>query len=151
MKKYDQMSSLVWLLFALYICLESIRLPLGSWRDPGAGFLPLGSGIFLGFLSIVSYLQAHLSRSEDVRDSWYSKERWKNLILVLAALLAYAIFLEILGFLLGTFLLLIFLFRGIEPQRWAVAIGGSALASFLSYAVFELWLRTQLPKGILGL
>jgi hypothetical protein len=37
-----------------------------------------------------------------------------------------------------------------EPQRWLVAIGGSAIASISSYAVFELWLKTQLPKGFLG-
>jgi len=66
------------------------------------------------------------------------------------ALFWYAIFLEILGFLMVTFLLLIFLFRGIEPQRWLVSVGGSALASLICYAIFELWLKTQLPKGILG-
>jgi len=144
------MSSLVWLMFALYICIESMRLPLGSWRDPGPGFLPVGSGIILGLLSGIVYLRARGSKSPEVKESWYSTERWKNLILVLAALFAYAIFLETLGFLLGTLLLLIFLFRGIEPQRWIVSIGGSALASFISYVVFELWLKTQLPKGILG-
>ncbi len=30
------------------------------------------------------------------------------------------------------------------------AVGGSVIASVSCYAVFELWLRTQLPKGILG-
>ena len=150
MKKNDQMSSLVWLLLALYICTESMRLPLGAWRDPGPGFLPLGSGIILGILSGIAYLKASMSKSPEAKGSWYSKERWKNLVVVVVALFAYAIFLEILGFLLATFLLLIFLFRGIEPQKWVVSIGGSALASFISYAVFELWLKTQLPKGILG-
>jgi putative tricarboxylic transport membrane protein len=150
MKRYDQISSLIWLAFAIYISTESLRLPLGSWRDPGPGFLPLGSGFILGVLSFVSHLQARRRKSKDVRESWYSQERWKNLILVLVALFAYAVFLEILGFLISTFLLLIFLFRSIEPQRWVLSIGGSALASSLSYAIFELWLKTQLPRGILG-
>lgn len=150
MKRYDQISGLVWLFFAVYICIASFQSPLGSWRDPGPGFVPLISGIVLGGLSFLCYVRARLSKSEEARESWYPKEKWKKLISVLAALFAYAIFFEILGFLLATFLLLIFLFRGIEPQRWVVAIGGSALASFLSYAIFELWLRTQLPKGVLG-
>jgi hypothetical protein len=42
------------------------------------------------------------------------------------------------------------LFRFVEPQKWVVAVGGSALASIASYVVFELWLKTQLPRGILG-
>ncbi len=150
MKSLDRTSSLVWLFLAIYICVESVRLPLGSWRDPGPGFFPLGTGILLGILCLVCYFQAPQKKSEEAREPWYPKERWKSLIMILAVLFAYAVFLEILGFLLLTFLLLVFLFRAIEPQKWVVAIGGSALASLICYAVFELWLKTQLPKGILA-
>jgi putative tricarboxylic transport membrane protein len=150
MKRYDEISSLVWMSLAIFICIESTRLPFGSWRDPGAGFFPLLSGIFLGFLSGLTLVRAFLNKKEELREKWYPQDKWKSLISVLMVLIGYAVFLEILGFLLSTFLLLVFLFRGIEPQRWIVAIGGSALASVISYAVFELWLKTQLPKGILG-
>ncbi len=152
MRRYDQMSSLVWLAFAIYICITSSRLSFGSFDHPGPGFLPLLVGIFLGMFSIIAFLQAYLSKVVDETiSSWYPKERWKKLIGVLTVMFAYACCLEILGFLLTTFLLLIFLFRaGMESQKWSVAIGGSAIASFSSYAVFELWLKTQLPKGLLG-
>ena len=80
-----------------------------------------------------------------------ARDRWKNLAGVLVSLFIYAGILDFLGFVLSTFLLLVFLFRfGITPQRWIWAIGGGAIASLSCYAVFELWLRTQLPKGILG-
>ncbi len=152
MKRYDRTSSLVWLAFAIYICIESSRLSFGSFHSPGPGFLPLLVGLLLGIFSIIVFLQATLSgKPQESIPSWYPQERWIKLIWVLVALFAYAICLEILGFLISTFLLLAFLFRfGTEPKRWVVAIGGSALASLSSYAVFELWLRTQLPKGILG-
>ena len=152
MRRYDQMSSLVWLVFAIYICIASSRLSFGSFDHPGPGFLPLLVGIFLGIFSIIAFLQAHLSKLPDeTTSSWYPKERWKKLVGVLAVMFIYAFCLEILGFLLSTFFLLVFLFRvGMEPQRWLVAVGGSAIASFASYAVFELWLKTQLPKGLLG-
>ena len=150
MKRYDQISSLVWLALALFICVESVRLPIGSWRDPGAGFFPLWSGIFLGVLSGITFIRAFLSKETEPRDSWYPRDRWKSLILIPAVLTAYALSLEVIGFLSSTFLLLALLFRAIEPQRWIVAIGGSAAASVLSYAIFELWLKTQLPKGIFG-
>lgn len=144
------MSSLVWLSFAIYVCIESIRLPLGSWRDPGPGLMPLIAGIILGALCFGLYLQARLNQSAGIQGPWYPRKRWKRLTLVLAALLAYAIFLEFLGFLLSTFFLLLFLFRGIEPQKWVLSIGGAALASMIAYAIFELWLKTQLPRGVLG-
>jgi putative tricarboxylic transport membrane protein len=149
-KKYDQISSLVWILLAVYIVVESLRLPLGSWRDPGPGFLPLGSGLGLGILGLVAYLQARSRKKDEGQKSWYSEEKQKSLILILAVLLGYAFALDWLGFLLATFLLLVMLFRFVEPQRWIVAIGGSALASIASYVIFELWLKTQLPRGILG-
>lgn len=152
MRKYDQMSSLVWLAFAIYICIASSRLSFGSFDHPGPGFLPLLVGIFLGIFSIIAFLQAYLSKvTDETTSSWYPKERWKKLIGVLMVMFIYALCLEILGFLVSTFLLLVFLFRfGTESQRWLVAIGGSGIASFSSYAVFELWLKTQLPKGLLG-
>lgn len=152
MKRYDQMSSLVWLTFAVYICIASSRLSFGSFDHPGPGFLPLLVGICLGIFSIVAFLQARLSKeNNEPTSSWYPKQRWKKMIGVLAVMFIYAFCLEILGFLLATFLLLIFLFRaGMESPKWAVAIGGSAIASFCSYAVFELWLKTQLPRGLLG-
>lgn len=151
MKRYDQISSLIWFFFAIYICVESIRLPLGSWRDPGPGFLPLLVGLILAGLSIICFMQARMAESTEQKASWYSRERWKNLIWILLALLAYALVLDYLGFLMSTFLLLIFLFRfGMEPQKWFWAIGGSVIASVSCYVVFELWLQTQLPKGILG-
>jgi len=150
LKKYDKISSLIFLLFAAYICIESLRLPLGSWRDPGAGFLPLGSGLCLGILSIVAYFQARFRAGEDVWRPWYSKERRKSLLIILGLLFAYALILEFLGFLLGTFILLLMLFRLVEQQKWVVAVGGSAIASIVSYAVFQVWLKTQLPRGIFG-
>lgn len=135
---------------AVYICIESSRLPVGSWRDPGPGFFPLLSGIFLGFLSGLVFVRAFLHKKKELGETGYPKEKRKSFIFVLVVLFGYAFLLEIFGFLLSTFLLLIFLFRGIEPQRWVVSIGGSALASVISYAVFQLWLKTQLPTGILG-
>ena len=152
MRRYDQMSSLVWLILAICICIESSRLSFGSFHNPGPGFLPLLVGLILGIFSLIVFLQATLSgKPQESLPPWYPKERWRKLIWVLIALFSYAVCLETLGFLISTFLLLVFLFRyGMEPKRWVVAIGASAMASFSSYAVFELWLRTQLPRGIFG-
>ena len=151
MKKYDRVSSLAWLSFALYIGIESLRLPLGSWRDPGPGFLPLGAGICLAILSLTAFFQARSRMEEKTPKGWYSQEKWKSLLLILAVLLGYALLLDFLGFLISTFLLLVMLFRFVEPQPWVVSIGGSALASIGCYVLFEIWLKTQLPKGILGI
>jgi hypothetical protein len=149
--KRDQESSLVWFAFALYICIETARkLPLGTWSDPGPGFWPLGAGLILGGLAALDFLKSLTGKSSEEKVPWYPLYTWKRIAAVLLALLLYAATMDSLGFLLGTFLLLVFLFRVAEPQRWPIALGASALISLAAYGLFEKWLRTQLPTGIWG-
>ncbi|HSR13900.1 MAG TPA: tripartite tricarboxylate transporter TctB family protein [Thermodesulfobacteriota bacterium] len=150
MNKYDRVSGLIWLGLAVYICVEAVRLPLGSWRDPGPGFLPLGAGLGLALLSVVDLLRSNAGTAKAPPGPWYSRERWKAVVLILLSLVAYSFLLDTLGFLVTTFLFLMLLFRFVEPQPWKIAIGGSALASVAAYVIFEVWLKTQLPPGILG-
>ncbi len=148
----DQTSSLSCLALALFICVQTIwKLPLGSWRDPGPGFWPLGAGIALGSLSALNLILSLRRSSPKDKETWYPKKSWKMLVLILAAMLAYVFSLEILGFLVATFLLLILFFRTApNPQGWGVSIGGSALLSFAAYVIFDWWLKSELPTGIWG-
>ena len=149
--KQDQKSSLVWFAFALYICIETARnLPVGTWSNPGPGFWPLAAGLLLAGLSMPLFMKSLLSKISEEKTPWYPSPTWKRIAAVLLALLVYAATMNFLGFLLGTFFLLIFLFRVAEPQRWTVALGASALISLACYGLFEKWLRTQLPAGIWG-
>lgn len=146
----DQISPLVWLIFAIFIGIESLRLPIGAWRDPGPGFLPLVTGILLGVLSLINYLQSRQGKLPAAKDSWYSKERWPKLMIVMVSLFLYTLLWPVLGFLVSTMALLFFLFRIVERQRWTVTIGGGILISLAFYGLFEMWLKTQLPKGLWG-
>jgi hypothetical protein len=103
-------------------------------------------------LSLFIFIRAIRERgkAEETKILW-SQVQWKKNIYVLAALFLYAYAFSLLGFILSTVLLLIFLFKAVEPQRWSVAILGAFLTTLTSYAVFHLWLGTQLPKGFLGI
>jgi len=92
--------------------------------------------------------KGHPDKLGAVEESWYVKAKWKKLVLILVILLGYAFILEKLGYILSTFLLLSFLFRFVEAQRWLVTIAGSLMVSLVSYGVFDKWLKMQLPKGI---
>jgi len=43
-----------------------------------------------------------------------------------------------------------FLLRAVEPQRWSVVVAGAVGAALGAFAVFNLWLKTQLPQGPWG-
>lgn len=68
----------------------------------------------------------------------------------LIVLLAFVVLLELLGFLLTTFLCLLVLFKLSYPRRWVIPLVSSGIAVGVSYLVFVLWLRNPFPKGIFG-
>ena len=74
---------------------------------------------------------------------------WKKIIAVLISLVLYAHFFTTLGFLLSATILLVFLFKAVEPQRWSVAILGAVSSALIAYLVFYVWLGSQLPRGFL--
>jgi putative tricarboxylic transport membrane protein len=69
------------------------------------------------------------------------------MVLTILALLGYAMTMEYLGFLLSTFVFLVFLLRFIEPQRWSTVLLGALLTSGVSFLIFELVLKCQLPRS----
>jgi hypothetical protein len=58
--------------------------------------------------------------------------------------------LERLGFVVTTFVLVTFLLSWIEGTSWARSLGVASAAALGSFAIFELWLKIRLPKGVLG-
>ena len=152
MKNRDLFSSLFWLAMGAGICYGGYDLELGSLHDPGSGFMFFWVGAIMIGLSLFIFIRAIRERgkAEETKILW-SQVKWKKNIYILAALILYAYAFSSLGFILSTVLLLIFLFKAVEPQRWSVAILGAFLTTLTSYAVFHLWLGTQLPKGFLGI
>jgi len=151
MGKPDQFSSLFWLVVGMAVIYWSCRLGLGTLTNPGPGFLPFWCALILSGLSCLVFLHRLLARTEGetrkLRHLWQGA-RWLRGIYVVAALLAYTLLFTTLGYLLSTIALLLFLFKAIEPQKWAVAVGGAILASLVSFVLFALWLDVQLPRGV---
>ena len=150
MKNNDQRSSLFWLVIGLAIALYSMKYGLGKFSSPGPGFMPFLSGLILAGLALVVFLQ-QLSKGgkEKLRDLW-ARKNWSTIMMVMGALVLYTIFFRFFGFLLDTFLLTAFLLRVMEPLSWKKVLAGAMGAAVGSYAIFQLWLEAQLPKGFLG-
>ena len=149
----DRWSSLVWLAIAILIGIHSLRLSLGTFRNPGPGFLSFFAALIVGVLALGVHLQSRriLPSAEKSQPLWMDKSRGRKMVLTVLALLGYAVIMNYLGFLASTFVFLVFLLRVIEPQRWPVALLGSLAASTAFFFLFELGLKSQLPKGPLGI
>ena len=147
--------SLFWLLFSAVMGQQSFRLPMGVMRDPGAGFFPLLIALVTGLLAILALIEALRVRqgpSTTQTETPGSTERfkWWNIAVILAALIAYALTLPTVGFLVNTFLFMLLLLKVIEPQTWTKSLLAAGITAAASELFFNGLLNAQIPKGILG-
>lgn len=152
MKSRDIISSFFWMAMGIGVCYGGYDLELGSLHDPGSGFIFFWVGIVIIGLSLSILIRAMREKGVkgELKILW-TEIRWKKIVSVLVALFLYAYAFAFLGFILSTVLLLIFLFKVVEPQRWSWAILGAVISTLAAYGVFQLWLGSQLPRGLLGI
>ena len=124
--------------------IESAKLPLGTVRNPGQGFFPWWTSVVIVLLAIVLLAQVLTSRSST---SQHTPGRIAKVTALLLVLAAYTLLLDLLGYLICTFLLVLFMLRATDPQRWTVALGMAAITAVASYVVFAIWLSVPLPRG----
>ena len=145
MKSVGTKEGLVWIVVGIVICLLSLRIDLGSFREPGAGFVPFASGLALVVIGVVM----RLSSSAGARDD-RSFLRMPKLPLVytMVLLIGYGVVLDGLGFIVTTFLMMFGLFYDRGANRPLPSALASLATVAFTYLLFETWLHCQLPRGI---
>ena len=155
MKTHDRVAGIFWLMVGVYTAVDGYRLGLGSLRHPGPGFIFFVSALALSILSLVNLAVTFVAKPKEdgdkESDSIWRGLRWQKILFVLLGAAAYAYFLNILGFLVSTFLLMVLLYKGVEPTRWWIAIVSSLITVLLSYTLFVMWLDVPFPPGFLGI
>ncbi len=147
----DQVSSGVFFLIGAAICLGSVRYKLGSLSEPESGLMPFLIGAGIAFFSAFGLVQATLrKRRGEGWNNLFQGLLWPKVLIVLASLVGYVIFIKSLGFLITAALFIGFLLKVASPHRWPAVILGAFFTAFCSYLIFEVWLMAQLPKGPLG-
>jgi hypothetical protein len=73
-----------------------------------------------------------------------------NVVIILLGLVAYVFLLPWLGYIISTFMLLIFLFRAGGFRKWGLIVLLAFLATAATHLVFSSWLNLRFPKGIFG-
>jgi len=156
MKKRDRVSSLFWLGFGLLFAIGGWQQGLIKRGVPGPGFLPLICGVVLIGLALIILIPTLGPEEDEKRESagqekfFPEKGSGVRLAYTLTALVAYGICLPYGGFLLITFVFMLFMLRLMEPQKWSRAILLSLSTAILAYLLFAA-LEVQLPQGVLGI
>lgn len=153
MRRYQTWAAAFLFLAGLLATLEARKLNLGEFGRPGPGFFPFYLALIFTIVSLALIFRSLRSAaSEQTPPQRFTQTgRAEKVVAVLLGLMVYAFALDWLGFLLSTFILMLFLFKAIDPLAWPSAIGGSLATALLSYVVFKIWLQISLPAGLLGL
>jgi hypothetical protein len=128
---------LVWLFGAL-------GLPFWEGFAPQSGFLPFFYGLLLTGLALAILLGAFLDTGPD-------EQPIGKPLTILVALTAAAVGVEVAGFGVAVFLLLVFLFAIVErlPVLRSILVAGTTTAALI--LIFRAWLAVPLPAGPLGI
>jgi putative tricarboxylic transport membrane protein len=148
----NRLSALFWLLLGLTALFGSIKIGLGTVREPGSGFLPFIASITIIVFAVIILVQS-LGKDEErnrTLASLWRGLRWKRPLAVCIITAGYILLFERLGFALATFLFLMTLLKGMESIAWWKALLLSGFTTSLSYLLLSFSLESTIPKGILG-
>jgi hypothetical protein len=136
------------IIFSVIYSIGAVQLKIGTPTMPGPGFMPLLLGIFLSGASTislaVSYRGKSVSEEKNNEERVLSLATLKKPILMCIAVIVYALVLNRLGYIISVFLLMLVLFKGIDPQGWFTALIAATLTTAVSYFIFIYWLGIQI-------
>jgi len=152
---HRRVGSIFWLAVGIYTASHAYQLGLGRFRHPGPGFIFFLASLFLIILGAIDLTRTFFGepkkKEEKGEQHIWEGVRWQKVLFVLIGVSIYIYFLELAGFWVSTFLLMLFLYKVVEATRWWIAILSSFITILLSYVIFKVWLDVQFPAGILGL
>jgi putative tricarboxylic transport membrane protein len=151
MKKYPIYVILFWLALGIFVSAYSyFKLGLGKLHNPGPGLMPFLLGLLFSIISFYLLMSSLFKRDKE-EETLKEEQRqiyFRKVILVLASLFFYGLFLETLGFLIVTLITMTILFWTMGFVRWRSLGVASCLTVLVTYFLFT-YLGVRFPAGIL--
>jgi hypothetical protein len=151
MKKADRITAVVLLAVAGFVFYQSWLLPPSLTFGPGPAFLPAWLAVLLAILSIILFV-ASLKPAALAQESspWPGRRELTAVGLVLGGLFVFALALEIAGFIISTFIFVLYLMRMTQKETWSKATLVALGTMGGLFIVFQVLLGISLPKNWLG-
>ena len=154
MKNREPILALLWVLLGMTIAVWSATFPFGNLEDPGPAYFPTALGLIIVAMGVLLLLRGQKTKEADALRALdppvSHRAAVRRVVLYLGGMTFSAVLLEVLGFVLTMFLMILFMMRTIAPQKWKTALFYSLISALGSLFVFRILLKTQLPGGFLG-
>lgn len=134
----------------IFVLRSGLKLKLGTIHDPGSGFVLFYTGILM-CLFAATIIVASLTEGGPTFGARWKGARWTKPVIVIACLIAFAIALDWVGFLLSAIPLTLALMRLIDPVRWPLAVPVAIAVPAGMWWLLKHGLGIQLPSGIFGI
>ncbi len=149
MRSADRVTAALLLAFAVAFSVGALK-QYQWWGSggPGPAFMPFWLGLVMALLALVLLLRSLKEQSPGA--AWLPRgEGLRDLLVVLAATVAFIALLKVTGMIIGTALYLAFLVRYLGRHRWWVTLSVAVAAAGFNWLVFVHWLRVPMPEGML--
>lgn len=138
----------------IWIIMDSYRMGLQTFANPGAGLFPFLLGILLSLLSLPLCISSliDLRKGNETKKKGEGIKHGADLMKLGAAivsLMGYFMLLDTLGFLITSFIFLLGLFLIGNRGKWIFNCIFSALIVALAYVIFGMFLQVPFPFGVL--
>jgi hypothetical protein len=143
---WERLSLVLFILLGGGVITQSAWLSLGNLHNPGPGFVPFFLGATMILLSVLSYWGSAPGEAGEKKSDGHEK---KPILLLLGGLILYLALMELLGFYVSTFLLLVFLMRTCGEKRFGRSLWISGLTMIVVYLVFYRLFIIPFPEGLL--
>jgi hypothetical protein len=152
MRRSDAISGLLLVLLGVYGAWKAYGFGLGTLSQPGAGFFPFIAGVLIAGCAAAVAARAFLPEDAAARAASAIREtaNWWKVGACVAALLAYAVALPLIGFALSTFLVMFALSRLDRETTWLGSFLIAGIGSLLFWVMFVRLLTVRFPPPKIG-
>ncbi|TSA48574.1 MAG: tripartite tricarboxylate transporter TctB family protein [Deltaproteobacteria bacterium] len=152
MKKAEMITGVFLLVLSGFAIQEAWRMPSSATFGPGAGFLPFWLGVLLAVLATILFVSAWRSQAteKDSKPVFPGKQALFAITSVLVGLAGYILLIEVLGYLVDTFLFIVFLMKTVEHEKWPLTLMVAVSTTAVLFITFQFLLRITLPSNIFG-
>jgi putative tricarboxylic transport membrane protein len=152
MKRADLITGFVLLALSGYVIWESWMMPASATFGPGSGFLPLWLGILMALLASMLIAGAWLRRPDPGEAAPFpAGKALLRVTAVMVGLGGYISLMEVLGFVVNTFLFVAYLMLAVEREKMKLTMLVAVLTTAGLYLIFQVLLGITLPKSMFGI
>jgi putative tricarboxylic transport membrane protein len=152
MKKAEMMAGVFLLALSGFVIWGALTMPPSSSFGPGAGFLPFWLGVLLAVLATILFVSAWRSQAteKNTKPVFPGKQALFAITSVLVGLAVYILLIEVVGYLVDTFLFVVFLMKVVEREKWPLTLMIAVSTTVGLFITFQILLQITLPSNMFG-